>query len=271
VLWSYRMAKARQQQFFKGRLPQQYNENLLVPLEGEDLHAFEQADGNELAEKMRSPHSSSALCVNFFLYWKRHALTDFLKVFGHVVFGRTVPVGSPCSLRFETKHRFGSTPERRIIRGKPGNIDLDVRIGSSHAILAESKFTEVFTTEVREISDVNTERYRRAFSSVFLCDSASLLDGRRETKFRQLAQRLLYTVDSANPVFRAIPARRMLFLYYDHDGFDRDLLKFPELVREEYRDAVVVLSYQDLFARIRAGLDASAHRRYFEYMADRYF
>lgn len=265
------MTKGRQLHFFEGQPPRTYNENLFVPLEGDDLRAFEQSDGNELAEKMRSPHSSSALCVNFFLYWKRYALVDFLGTFGRAVFEASVSIDGPCTLRFETKHRFGATPERRLIRGRPGNIDLDVRIGSSHAILTECKFTEVFSTGVREISDVNAKRYRGTFSTVFQCDPASLLDGRRETKFRQLAQRLLYTVDNVDASFRAIPNRRMLFLYYDHDGFDRDLLNFPDLVRVEHRIAIVILSYQELFAKVRAELDSPSHRRYFEYMTDRYF
>jgi hypothetical protein len=262
---------AGQRDFFEGKLPDDYNGNLMAALLDEDLRAFEEADGNELAAKMKAPHSSSALCVNFFRYWKRTGSTDFLRVFAEAVFGKQVQVSPSFSLRFEEKHRFGAVPDRQIVKGKSGNLDLDVRIGQTHAVLVESKFTELFSETPSEISQVNTERYLKAFAEVLLCDPMKLLSAGRERKFYQLAQRLLYTVDNLDPAFRAIPSRAMLFLYYDYDDFDRDLCRFPELVKPQFSGSVVVMSYQTLFKRLVDALSGGGHDLYFDYMSRRYF
>lgn len=261
----------RQLDFFGGRLPTAHDENLFLPLDGEDLTAFREADGKELKWKMRVPHSSSALCVNFFSYWKRNALDSFLKVFSETVFGRTIASEPGSCILFETKHRFGREPNRRIIRGKPGNLDLEVRWTRSDAALFESKFTEHFSTDPAKISEVNRTRYIKVFGDYVTCDPAALLAGGRERKFYQLAQRLLYTIENADPEFSSIPSRRMVFLYYDYEDFDRDLLEFPEIVKPAYRDSVRILSYQALFEETRKRLDGPEHREYFEYMARRYF
>lgn len=146
-----------------------------------------------------------------------------------------------------------------------------VRFGRGHALLVESKFTETFSTGSVEISEINSRRYETAFGTCFSCAPRALLDGSRETKFYQLAQRLLYAFDSNDESFRAIHDRRMLFLYYDHEGFDRDLLGFPSIIRPEFRDRVHVTSYQHLFAQLAGTLRSSRHMPWFDYMAARYF
>jgi hypothetical protein len=47
-------------------------DNLFRPLHADTLADFVQADGNELKDKMRALHSSSAVCVNVFDYWRWH-------------------------------------------------------------------------------------------------------------------------------------------------------------------------------------------------------
>jgi hypothetical protein len=265
--------KERQRSFFDSKGPPKHcDENLFVRLDGEELLAFEQADGNELEAKMMAPHSSSALCVNFFRYWKLHGRIEFLEVFAAAVFGRRVEASADSSMRFESKHRFGGAPERRLVRGKPGNVDLDVRLGRTHAILVESKFTEVFTEKPsRSISEVNTRRYARALEACVECDPLKILSAGPEFRYYQLAQRLLYTVDNEDPGFRTIPERRMLFLYFDYEDFQEELRRFPEVVRPVFREAVSVLSYQDLFDTLSRALDGPTHRAWFDYMRSRYF
>lgn len=172
----------RQRRFFGERLPKHHDENLFHPLAGEDLRAFQEGDGKELESKMRSPISSAALCVNFFRHWKETGLEEFLAVFGPAVFGEWTPTRCESSLRFESKHRFGTTPEEKLVRGRSGSVDVDVRLGQGHAVLVESKFTEASTVESIQISDINMERYCQAFGRYFDCDAVRLTNGARETK-----------------------------------------------------------------------------------------
>lgn len=48
------------------------NENLFQPLLPVTRKAFDEGDGDELSSKMRAVHSSSALGVNVFQYWKKN-------------------------------------------------------------------------------------------------------------------------------------------------------------------------------------------------------
>ena len=76
----------KQKQFFKNHLTDNKDylldltENLFVPFHNrkdEDYLAFKRGKGKELEEKLRAPHSSAALCVNFFKYWKENDPVGF--------------------------------------------------------------------------------------------------------------------------------------------------------------------------------------------------
>jgi hypothetical protein len=49
-------------------------QNLFVPLSAETRAEFETGDGDELPNKMRAVHSSSAAGVNIFEYWRQKNL-----------------------------------------------------------------------------------------------------------------------------------------------------------------------------------------------------
>ena len=66
-----------------------FQSNLFIPLDGDDRKSFEEGSGSELKDKkgekakMKALISSSALCVNFFLYLKRNGLLpSFMETIG---------------------------------------------------------------------------------------------------------------------------------------------------------------------------------------------
>ena len=118
--------------------------NLFKPLTQDVQCQFQDGAGNELSgktpSKMQAVHSSSALTVNFFFYWKN------LGYFEPVARVLKVPSKNISSIQFEQPLPIMKNPNRRIFRRDP-NIDvLFLYNGSriSYSIGIECKFTEPY-------------------------------------------------------------------------------------------------------------------------------
>ena len=114
----------------------------------------------------------------------------------------------------------------------------------------ESKFTEEFNKITRydknnlsEGEQHNRNAYRELFKEYFLCEPDDLMNGSELSRYYQLAQRLLFIVENAGDHYASYPGRIVLFLYYDYEGFDKQLLDFPNLINDIYRDDFKILSY----------------------------
>ncbi len=110
------------------------SENLFQPLTPCTEAEFRAADGDELGRpgqraKMQALHSSSALAVNFFDYWRGRDTMPLAEALG-------VP-GPICSIRFEQKRPTG-------LRGKAPNLDVALQPASGPEIFIESKFLEPY-------------------------------------------------------------------------------------------------------------------------------
>jgi len=110
-------------------------ENLFQPLNQATLNEFKNADGNELTTKMRALHSSSAVCVNVFDYWRSQAdLTPIAQACRRSPHGLT-------QLRFEQKltidNSFARAPNIDLLMEYTGRKDLQ-------AVGVESKFGEPY-------------------------------------------------------------------------------------------------------------------------------
>ena len=106
-----------------------FDANLFQPLHPETMADFRRGDGDELGRKMRALHSSSALVVNIFDYWRGRPM-DWLV--------DALSLGSePSSVRFEVQFRTG-------LRGNPPNLDLAFALADGRTVAVESKFTETY-------------------------------------------------------------------------------------------------------------------------------
>ncbi len=254
--------------------------NLFIPFNGindEDYLSFLRGPGNELDWKMRKPYSSSALCVNFFKYWKENDINGFCRHLFAILFKYEVDKISNCKMNFESAQYFGNSPERQT--GYPGYIDLEIKEGKYDTLIhVESKFTEPFVnynrmrqkiTHLRSI--MTTEKYKRIFKTYFYCEPAELMDGNGISKYFQLAQRMLFILENGDEFQDEYLSKMVLFLYYEHEDFDKTILQFPTLIKYPYLENFKKLSYQELFKSMKASYLYERHRGWFDYMENRYF
>ena len=280
----------KQKQFFKNHLTDNKDyllnltENLFVPFHNrkdEDYLAFKKGKGKELEEKLRAPHSSAALCVNFFKYWKENDPVGFYKVLWETIHKRELgpeEEWSEVEYEFEAKHLFGRDESRHT--GRPGYIDMEIRTRDGLELIhVESKFTEEFHPIKRyQENDLsagkihNRNAYRKLFAEYFVCEPDDLMNGSELSKCYQLAQRLLFIVENADDHYAGYPSGIVLFLYYDYEGFDKTLLDFPSIINELHRNDFKICSYQHLFESLKNSfLCNSKNQEWFTYMGRRYF
>ena len=280
----------KQKEFFKNDLIDNrgylldLSDNLFVPFHNnkdEDYKSFLKGKGKELEDKLRAPHSSAGLCVNFFKYWKDNDPIAFYKILWETIFNHKLGLNdalSPVEYEFETEHCFGNEKSRQT--GRPGYIDLEIRTTDGLELIhVESKFTEEFNKMTRygkdNLSDGeinNRNAYRELFKEYFLCDPDDLMNGSETSRYYQLAQRLLFIVENADDHYASYPRGIVLFLYYDYEGFDKNLLEFPKLINDIYQDDFKILSYQKLFEVLKKSfLYSDQHKEWFDYMSNRYF
>jgi hypothetical protein len=108
--------------------------NLFEPLSACSRREFSRGDGSELGKhgqrgKIQALHSSAALAVNFFDYWRGRDLGVFRQLFGLA--------SRPCGLTFEHKFPTG-------LGGIAPNVDIVLHQCDGSVLAVESKFTEPF-------------------------------------------------------------------------------------------------------------------------------
>lgn len=111
------------------------DDNLFEPLTPEARAEFESGDGGELGGRMHAVHSSSALVVDVFDYWRKRGL------FAEIAGALRVPSVGITGMRFEAKFsihdQFNRAPNLDVV------IDYDGR-GGLKATAIESKFNEPY-------------------------------------------------------------------------------------------------------------------------------
>jgi len=280
----------KQKQFFKNSLLDNrgylldLSDNLFVPFHNnkdEDYKSFLKGGGKELEDKLKAPHSSSGLCINFFKYWKENDPIGFYKILWETINFQKLNIDEefcPVEYEFEAEHCFGNKKSRQT--GRPSFIDLEIRTTEGFELIhVESKFTEEFNTVKRYQNDNlsvgllhNRDAYKTLFKEYFLCDPDDLMNGSKTSKYYQLAQRLLFIVENANENYMDYLSGIVLFLYFDYEEFDKKLLDFPNLINDMYRDDFKILSYQNLFKALKNSfLNCDKHKKWFDYMSNRYF
>lgn len=146
VLWAHRHHKPLGGQFRNDTDPAQVergtklftltlDDNLFEPLGPEARGEFESGDGDELESKMNAVHSSSALAVNLFNYWRQREL------FSEIAKAIRVPSTGITGIRFEAQFPIHSK------FSKAPNIDVVIEYAPFAVLKAtavECKFNEPF-------------------------------------------------------------------------------------------------------------------------------
>jgi hypothetical protein len=235
-------------------------------LHPETKKEYERGKGHELDGKrahMKALHSSSALVVNVFDYWRRqNRIQDIAKccVAGGIISG----------MEFEKTH-----PIKGVNRTPP---HLDIEFTGLIPLAIESKFTETYYRKTRRDNedthlDVYLER-RDIWDGIpktkASAEKISQQSGAR-TDFEyldvpQLIKHVLGLTCSYRGQFF------LLYLWYKIDSnearqHEEELVRFSNSIKDEI--SFQTMTYQDLFNRIRDLPDADS--AYLKYLGRRYF
>jgi hypothetical protein len=246
--------------------------NLFQPLLPEVRTSFLTADGDELGPfnfpgKMQAIHSSSALAVNVFQYWKSiSSVSTIAAACGLCRLGTEIS----CDIQFEEKYpindSFGFHP----------NIDVVIHNDSRARIqrfAVECKFSEAYGSHKHDglkqkyldCSDIWNDILRlRAFAQRISPDD-------REFKHLHPAQLLKHILGMKRQLGRG--GFRLLYLWYDVLGeqgkcHQDEIAEFGK-VAEEDGIKFHSLTYQELIAKL-ASQFRPGHSEYIRYLTERY-
>lgn len=235
-------------------------------LDPETRKEYKRGKGRELYGKrahMRALHSSSALVVNVFDYWRRqNRIQEIARCCG--------AEGIMNGMEFEKTH-----PIKGVNRTPP---HLDVEFTGPIPLAIESKFTETYHQKTRR-DNKNTHldlylEHREIWQGIpkvrALAESISQQSGAR-TDFEyldvpQLIKHILGLTCSYRGQFS------LLYIWYKINSneakqHEQELARFSMSIKDEI--SFQTATYQDLFAKIRHLPDVDS--AYLEYLERRYF
>lgn len=236
------------------------DENLWRPMSDRTRADFTNGSGSELTQKMRALHSSSALAVNFFEFWRAADCTPLVRLLG---------LDSPVeAISFERQYPTG-------LAGNPPNLDVCISLASGRTVAIESKFCEWLGKNAPD-QEYFKPKYFPEGSAIWT------LRGLPE------CQRLAEDIDAQRKHFIHLDAAQLLkhalglatqlgarfdlyYVYFEWPGSESALHRseidcFSKRVGSEIRFRS--MTYQDLFGRL--GVD-DAEPDYFNYLRGRYF
>lgn len=240
--------------------------NLFQPLHSDTLVEFQRGSGDELGRnghrgKMLALHSSSALAVNVFDYWRGRSLAW--------VAGALSLTSEPSLLRFEAQFPTG-------LPGNPPNLDLALVLTDRRTVAVESKFTEPYA-HAKQVPPFKLKYFPAGdglWHNRALPQCQRLADRlhRGELQFLYLnaAQLLKHVLGLAQP---SVGQFTLFYLWYAvrsdearHHGQEIDA--FAEEIGSEVDFRA--LTYQELFSSALRYL-GTEHAAYLSYVGERYF
>lgn len=242
------------------------NDNFFSPLSPETKKEFKSGKGDELGEngirgKMQALHSSSALVVNVFEYWRSRNVDDIARACG-------APSGMT-EMQFE---KTNPTP----LGGIPPHLDVEFHGAEGMKPVAiESKFTELYHRKTRRIIKERYLNYKGLWSQLPGCERLVRRihdEEMGETSFSYLdAPQLLKHILGLATKFGP-RGFELVYLWYELPSSEvethrQEIKDFKEQVGDDvyFRD----MTYQELFNFIKKSLDAD--KSYISYLAERYF
>jgi hypothetical protein len=246
------------------------DENLFKVMEQETLESFKDGDGNELGNgiipgKMQALHSSSALVVNAFDYWK--SINDKSSMAKSLY----IPSIKISRISFEKKY-----PIINDSNVKSPNVDVVIEYENKDCCAIECKFTEPFNNRQREHG--LKERY---FEDSEIWDTIPNIrrlvsnDSKKIEDFKKLhAEQLIKHILGLLTYYNYRKDRfRLIYLYYDVFGEDgyihgKEIEEFKEIVK---RDEInfQAISWQEFICNLCFNC-SNQHNKYTKYLFERY-
>lgn len=236
------------------------NQNIFQGLSEKTNEQFEKGQGNELKNKMRALHSSSAIAVNIFQYWKNE---DEVRVIAKAC-GFCYPHNQDdFSLEFERK--FEITPK------SVPHLDVVIENTTKNKILAiESKLTEPFSH--RGLKGI--EKYYidkdlwQGLSSLYGL-AKKLCPDNKCFEYLDVAQLIKHILGLKKQKQKF----RLLYLWYDVAGEEsekhrKEISEFAEIAKSDKID-FRFMSYQELISKLSEKLYVG-NEEYINYITDRY-
>lgn len=223
---------------------------------------FDRADGREFGNrsgraKIAAPHSSSALAVNVFDYWRDR---------DNRLLSGALGLSTPLRIRFEQRFPTGVGP-------RSPNIDVIITHGADECLAVESKFCEPFASRAKgTIQDkyfVGEPRWTKA-GLPGAQQAAEGLRSRNEFRLLDAAQLLKHMLGLAQ---QKRPWKLLLLWYAPsseaESTMNEEFRRFTSILEDD-APRLSIDSYQDLWRRLRPLLSRE-HAPYAEYLDSRYF
>lgn len=254
---------------------QTLDENLFMPLNPESRREFEQGDGGELVEddrpaKMQAVHSSAALTVNVFDYW-RHQPT-----FQPLLNALGLPANGNASLAFEAKRPIVENVDRNIFKVDP-NLDVVLNCRSDEGqveVGVECKFTELYRAFKPEDHGLKWPyfRERSLWDELPACLELARTIRSRDTRFQHLhaAQLLKHILGLKHR--NGMHGFRLLYLWFDvSDKTGQthrvEIQEFEEAVSSD-GIRFSAITFQEVIGRLAQY--RPEHPCYVDYLVERY-
>jgi len=248
------------------------DENLFIPLREETKNELLEGDGGELSSKGNNPariqalHSSSALCINIFEYWKNQLdlpplfkscrlLRANSELQGEIIFEGKFPIN----------HKFQHAPNIDVLF-----FPVDSKINKIFAI--ECKFTEPYSS--RKHGGIDQKYFIEDKNWENLSEIKQLAEriSPDDSYFKYLhAAQLIKHILGLSREYRH-SRFSLLYLWYDAFGEDsykhrQEISEFTEVVRKDGVNFYSI-TYQELIINLTRY--RNEHSEYIKYITDRY-
>lgn len=244
-------------------------DNLYHPLFYETLEEFKKGKGDELGDKkkrgkMQALHSSSALVVNVFDYWRN--------------LGKADVIAQACgALSRMTNIKFEQTYPIIPLLGTPPHLDIEFSLPRSNFIsVVESKFTEPYHRHTKRSIKETYFITPGLWSQLPNCEHLAQrirMESQSRTSFIYLdAPQLLKHILGLTWSKSGTHNFEIIYLWYEKPSLEADrhrfeVQQFQELVGSEAHFRV--MTYQELFENIKKSV--LVDDEYLEYIGERYF
>ena len=239
-------------------------DNLYRPLFPETQNEFRKGKGEELDGKMQALHSSSALVVNIFDYWRYLGKADI--------------IAQACGVLSRlTNIKFEQTYPIIHIRGTPPHLDIEFSLPRSNFIsVIESKFTEPYHRHTKRVIKEKYFNIPGLWSQIPNCEHLARRireESRSKTSFIYLdVPQLLKHILGLTWSKSGTQNFEIVYLWYEKHSPEADrhrfeIQQFRELIGAEAHFRA--MTYQELFQNIKRSV--LADEAYMEYIGKRYF
>ncbi|MDD3725834.1 MAG: hypothetical protein PHI44_01380 [Candidatus Ratteibacteria bacterium] len=244
-------------------------DNLVQPLMPDVEKEFKSGDGGELTgnpSKMQAVHSSSALSVNIFQYWKKiNQVSEIAYVCGFC--GKTTKISK--DIIFEGKYQI----DKKFQHSPNIDVVIENDLASQHKVFAiECKFTEAYSN--RKHSGLK-EKYLKLdiWKDLPKLRNLAVSISSEDNHFHYLHPAQIIKHILALKKSFGKDGFRLLYLWYDAFGYEgakhrEEISEFIEVTKSD-NICFHALSYHELIVKLADNF-RDTHKEYIEYITSRY-